>query len=71
MLKMNDKLYDRLKYLAIIGLPAAGTLYRSLAAIWNLPGGEEVPATLAAFGTALGAWLCISTAEYNKNKNKE
>lgn len=68
MPKMSDKLYDLLKYLAIIGLPAMGTLYRTLASIWNLPGAEEVPATLSAFGTALGAWLCISAAEYNKSK---
>lgn len=68
MPKMSNELYDKLKYMAIIGLPAAGTLYRTLATIWNLPGAEEVPATLAAFGTALGAWLCISTAEYNKDK---
>lgn len=67
-MKMNDKLYDILKYVAIIGLPALATLYAAIAPIWGLPYADEIPATVTAVQTCLGALLMISTAEYNKTK---
>lgn len=67
-MKMNDKLYDILKYVAIIGLPALATLYAAIAPIWGLPYADEIPATVTAVQTCLGALLMISTAEYNKSK---
>lgn len=67
-MKMNDKLYDILKYVAIIGLPSLATLYAAIAPIWGLPYADEIPATVTAVQTCLGALLMISTAEYNKSK---
>lgn len=66
MFKFSNKIYDVLKYIALIGLPALGTLYFALSGIWGLPYGEEVKGTILAVDTALGAMLCISTATYNK-----
>lgn len=63
---LPDGVYDALKYTAIIGLPAVATLYAGLAQIWGLPYGSEVPATIAAVQTCLGALLMISTAQYKK-----
>lgn len=65
-MKLSNKVYDGLKYVAIIGMPAAATLYAAVAKIWNLPYVEEIPATITAVQTCLGALLMISTAEYNK-----
>lgn len=65
-LKFNNKVYDILKYVAQIALPALGTLYFALAGIWNLPYGEEVLGTITAVDTFLGALLMLSTAQYNK-----
>ena len=67
-MKMNDKVYDILKYVAIIGLPALATLYAAIAPIWELPYADEIPATVTAVQTCLGALLMISTANYNKSK---
>lgn len=64
---MNSKLYDFLKFLAQIGLPALGTFYFVLAQIWNLPKAEEVVGTIVAADTLLGTLLGISTIQYNKN----
>lgn len=63
---MNNKLYDRLKFLAQIGLPALGTLYVTLAAIWDLPAPQEVAATILAVDTFLGVLLGLQAASYNK-----
>ena len=65
-MKMSNKVYDILKYNAIIGLPAVATLYAAIAPIWGLPYGNEIPATITAVQTCLGALLMISTAQYNK-----
>lgn len=65
-LKFNNKVYDILKYVAQIALPALGTLYFALAGIWNLPYGEEILGTITAIDTFLGALLMLSTSQYNK-----
>lgn len=62
---MSNKVYDILKYIAQIVLPALGTLYFALASIWNLPFGEEVVGTIVAIDTFLGALLKISSDMYN------
>jgi hypothetical protein len=62
---MNSKLYDRLKFIAQILLPALGTLYAALAAIWGLPAVEEVTGTVLAVDTFLGGLLHLSAASYS------
>lgn len=64
-MKLNDKTYDILKWIVIICLPALGSLYGHLAATWGLPYPDAIPQTVIDIETALGAILCISTAEYN------
>ena len=59
-------MYDRLKFVAQIALPALGTLYVTLAAIWNLPAPQEVAATILAVDTFLGVLLGLQSASYNK-----
>lgn len=67
-LKMSDKVYDILKYVAQYFLPALGTLYFALAGIWGLPYGEQIVGTITAVDTFLGVLLGISTVSYNKTK---
>lgn len=67
-MKMNDKLYDILKWIAMIVIPALTTAYVGLAAVWAFPYAEEVAKTSAVVCALLGALLGISTAEYNKNE---
>ena len=68
---MNNKIYDALKYAAIIGLPAISVLYTALAQIWSLPYASQVPATIAAIGVALGTFLSISTAQFYKSNSTD
>lgn len=63
---MSNKVYDILKYVAQIVLPALGTLYFALAAIWGLPYGEQVVGTITAVDAFLGAVLGIASYNYNK-----
>lgn len=68
-MKMSNKIYDILKWIAMYFLPALGTLYFALAGIWDLPYGENIVGSITAIDTFLGVLLGISTSQYNKNKN--
>ena len=63
---LDDKTYDLLKWIALVALPALGSLYFGLAKIWGLPFGEEIVGTITVVDTFLGALLKISTDNYNK-----
>lgn len=67
---MNDKVYNILKWVAMIVLPAVGTLYSALAGIWGFPYGDQIVGTILAVDTFLGAILGISSATYEK-KNQD
>lgn len=68
---MSNKVYDVLKEIAQIWLPALATLYFAVASIWNLPYPEEIVGTIAAVDAFLGAVLKISTVRYNKKLKME
>lgn len=65
---MPDKVYDILKAIAMIILPALGTLYFALAGIWGWPYAEEIIGTITAIDTFLGVILGISTMQYKKTQ---
>lgn len=69
---MPNKVYDILKYITMIFLPAFATLYSALAGIWGLPYGEQIVATIAALTTFMGVTLMVNSANYNaKVKSKK
>ena len=67
-MKISNKVYDVLKWIAQYLLPAFGTLYFALSAIWGFPYGEQVVGTITAIDAFLGAILGISSATYYKNE---
>src|ERR1700749_3587139 len=64
-MKISNKMYDGLKFVAQIGIPAIGTLYSALAGIWTLPDAFAVVGTLTAVDAALGTLLGLSSKAYN------
>lgn len=70
-MKLSNKAYDVLKYIALILLPALGTLYFALAKIWGFPYAAEIVGTISAVDAFLGALLKISTDNYNKDQQTE
>ena len=69
-MKLPDNVYNVLKWVTLILLPALATLYFALSGIWGFPYAEQIVGTIAAVETFLGALLGISTIQYNK-LNKE
>ena len=70
-MKRSNKVYDVLKFIAQIVLPALATLYAALGKIWGWPLVAEITATICAVDTFLGAILGISTAQYNKQQQTD
>ena len=75
-MKIPDWLYDILKWLCILGLPAMSTLYSSLAARWGWPNAEQISGTISDISTFLGVIIGISSAGYalkqrNRNEKEE
>ena len=65
-MKLSNKLFDVLKWVAILFLPALAILIRTVFAIWKIPYGEEISSTIVALQVFLGAILGVSTLNYNK-----
>ena len=65
-MKLSNKVYDVLKFIAQIVLPALATFYVTIAGIWGLPLGDEISRTIMAVDTLLGAILMITSHSYNK-----
>lgn len=61
---MTNKLYDILKYIAQIVLPAVAALYAALSGIWGWPYGEAIVGTISAVDLFLGTILRIESNKY-------
>jgi len=70
IMQFSSGAYDVLKKIAMVWLPAAGTLYFALAQIWHLPSPEEVVGSIVAVDTFLGGVLHLSTTSYNNDPNR-
>lgn len=65
-MKLSNRVFDILKWVAILFLPALAILIRTVFAIWQIPYGEEISNTIIALQVFLGAILGISTLNYNR-----
>lgn len=70
-MKLSNKLYDVLKWVALIVLDAVGIFYQEIAEIWFLPFGDEVLKTCVALSIFLGALIGVSSAKYKKDNEEQ
>ena len=68
---LPDKVYNVLKWIVMIVLPACATLYVLLANTWGFPYADEISATITGITTFLGAILGISSRSYKKSTTTE
>lgn len=64
---MSNKVYDVLKWIALVALDAIGLFYSTLSGIWGLPFGDEIMATCAALSLFIGVLIGVSSANYKKS----
>ncbi len=65
-MKMSNKVYDWMKWIAQVLLPAVGTLYAALGAALGWGNVDMVVSIIVAVDAFLGTLLEGSTARYNK-----
>lgn len=68
---MSNKVYDVLKWITLVALPALTALWLTLANIWGFPYAEAIGATIAAITTFLGALLGVSSLQYKRSLEAE
>lgn len=66
--KFSNKIYNVLKWVALVGLPALTTFYGVVGATCNIPHTNEVLTIAVAFDAMLGSMLGISTINYNEER---
>ena len=67
---LKNSVYDKLKWMAMFFLPALAILIQSIFAIWNLPYGKDISATVVAINAFLGACLGISSIQYKGGESE-
>lgn len=67
-MKFSNRTFDILKWIAMFFLPALAILVKTVFAIWGIPYGEEISATIVAVNAFLGACLGISSISYQKDQ---
>lgn len=63
----SDKVYDVLKWIAIIALPALAPFVRGMCNVWNIPYGDQIGDTICLLNSLLGALICVSTVGYQRS----
>lgn len=61
-------LYDKLKFLALVLLPAFGSLYFGLDTLWHWGYGEKVVGSIGLIDTFLGVVLHLDNKRYYDNE---
>ena len=68
---LSDKVYDILKWVAIVCLPALSTFIVVISKIWNWPDlGSSIAQTITAVAVLIGALLGVSSIKYSQNKGE-
>lgn len=70
-IKLKNSVYDVLKWICLIALPALAVLYFTLAKIWGLPYGAEITATINAVALFIGTLIGVSQISINKEAKDE
>ena len=65
---MKSETFEKLRFLAEVGIPALATLVLAVSNIWNLPYGQQIGTTIVAIGTFIGALVGINF--YQKRSGK-
>lgn len=63
-MKMSNETFDRIKWFALVFIPAFEVLILTLGKIWGVPYYSEIGASVAAIGVFLAALIRTSSNAY-------
>lgn len=67
-MKLPDSIYDVLKWICMVCIPAFATAYVALSKVWGWPLAQEISISANIICTLIGALIGISTAQYYKGE---
>lgn len=67
-MKMNDKLYEVLKWVLITVIPALITMMGVINTVTPIPNFEIITTIIGAVATFIGSCIGVSTANYRKGQ---
>ena len=70
-MKLSNETYDTLKFISIYVIPSIETFWLMVAAVWNLPYGQEIGITIGAIGMLIAGCIGMSIKEYEKEKQEK
>ncbi len=70
-MKLDNRTYDILKYVALIALPAIQVFWLTIGKIWNISYTVEIGATIGAVALLLGTLLGVSTRNWLAEKEQD
>ena len=69
MFEMDGRVYDVLKWVAMLFLPALAVLVKTIFTVWSIPYGEEISTSILAINVFLSSILGISHIQYKNGVN--
>lgn len=63
-MKLSNRTYDILKWIALVVIPASATLVLTVGKIWGLPYYDNIGATISAIGLFIAAIIGVSSKDY-------
>lgn len=68
---LNDNVYNVLKWVGLIVLPAIATLVKAVFPVWNLPYADAIATTCTALGVFVGTLIGVSQANMKPELDAE
>lgn len=63
-MKLSNRAYDILKWIALVVIPASATLVLTVGKIWGLPYYDNIGATISAVGLFIAAVIGVSSKDF-------
>lgn len=65
---LPDKLYNFLKWLCLIVLPAVAVFIGVVFPVWDIPNADKISTTITALALLIGTCIGVSNSQYKKGE---
>lgn len=70
-MQISNRLYDILKWVALVALPAIQAFWLTIGKVWGFPYLTEIGTTIAAIGLLIAALIGVSSNNYYNDVDEE
>lgn len=70
-MQISNRLYDILKWVALVALPAIQAFWLTIGKVWGFPYLTEIGTTIAAIGLLIAALIGVTSNNYYNDVDEE